>query len=82
MRTSSAVTITGLTDRIGEESYNRTLSEKRATTTSRRIQSRIIPEVLHTEGTGETFIYNNDLPEGRMYNRTVIVEIATPVEES
>lgn len=80
MRTNSAVTITGLTDRIGEEGYNRTLSEKRAAATSRDIQSRIIPEKLRTEGAGETFIYNNDLPEGRMYNRTVIVEIATPVE--
>jgi len=26
-------------------------------------------------------IYDNNLPEGRMYNRTVIVEIATPVED-
>lgn len=81
MRTSSAVSITGLTDRIGDADYNANLSVQRAEQTAQLIQTRIVPEVMHTEGAGETFIYNNDLPEGRMYNRTVIVEIATPVED-
>ncbi len=81
MRTSSAVEITGLTDRIGEEAHNRELSRRRAEETSRQIQTRIVPEVITARGAGEEEIYDNNLPEGRMYNRTVIVETATPIEE-
>ena len=81
MRTSSSVAITGLTDRIGEENYNQDLSKQRAVETAKHIRTRIVPEQLKAEGAGEEFIFNNDLPEGRMYNRTVIVEIATPVED-
>jgi outer membrane protein OmpA-like peptidoglycan-associated protein len=80
MRTNSAVRITGLTDRIGEESYNQMLSTKRADATAKRIQARIVPKALSAKGAGEELIYNNDLPEGRFYNRTVVIEIATPVE--
>lgn len=81
MRTNSAVRITGLTDRIGPEEYNKTLSLQRAQTVAQGVRSRIVPEVLSTTGAGEYLIYNNDLPEGRFYNRTVIVEIATPIAE-
>lgn len=82
MRTNSSVEITGLTDRIGEEAHNKELSRRRAEETSRQIQTRIVPEVITARGAGEEEIYDNNLPEGRMYNRTVIVETATPVEES
>jgi outer membrane protein OmpA-like peptidoglycan-associated protein len=82
VQTNSAVRITGLTDRIGESDYNLSLSKQRAESSARRIQSRIVPEAISTKGAGETLIYNNDLPEGRFYNRTVIVEIATPVEDA
>jgi outer membrane protein OmpA-like peptidoglycan-associated protein len=81
MRISSSVRITGLTDRIGSEEYNKTLSLQRAQAIGQGIRSRIVPEVLTTTGAGELLIYNNDLPEGRFYNRTVIVEIATPIAE-
>ena len=81
MRTSSAVEITGLTDRIGEEAHNEQLSRRRAEETARQIRTRIVPEVINARGAGEEEIYDNDLPEGRMYNRTVIVETATPIEE-
>lgn len=82
MRTSSSVGITGLTDRIGEENYNRELSARRAEAMSAQVRSRIVPERMAAEGAGERLIYNNDLPEGRMYNRTVVVEITTPLEEA
>lgn len=81
MRTNSAVRITGLTDRIGSEEYNKTLSLQRSQAIAQGIRARIVPEVLTTTGAGELLIYNNDLPEGRFYNRTVIVEIATPIAE-
>lgn len=81
MRTNSAVRVTGLTDRIGSEDYNKALSQQRANTVAQTIRSRIVPAVLTPMGAGEYLIYNNDLPEGRFYNRTVMVEIATPVQE-
>lgn len=81
MRTNSSVGIVGLTDRIGETEYNNSLSLRRATALSEQIRSRIVPERVRTEGAGEYLIYNNDLPEGRMYNRTVIIEITTPLEQ-
>lgn len=80
MRTSSKVHITGLTDRIGDDAHNMDLSKRRAEKTSEKIRDRITPEVTTTEGGGEKEVYNNDLPEGRMYNRTVMVEIVTPIE--
>jgi outer membrane protein OmpA-like peptidoglycan-associated protein len=76
----SSVTVTGLTDRIGEEAYNRQLAERRAASTAAQIRERIVPERMSASGAGETLIYDNDLPEGRMYNRTVVVEIATPLD--
>jgi outer membrane protein OmpA-like peptidoglycan-associated protein len=80
MRTNSSVNITGLTDRVGDEPHNLELSARRASAGADELRSRIVPEQIHEEGAGEHLIYNNDLPEGRMYNRTVIVEIATPTE--
>ncbi|MEO5928393.1 MAG: OmpA family protein [Candidatus Kapaibacterium sp.] len=80
MRTNSSVSITGLTDRVGEKEHNDALSAERANSVSGRIRSRIVPERVRAEGAGEYLIYDNDFPEGRMYNRTVIIEIATPQE--
>jgi len=82
MRTSSSVGITGLTDRVGEMEHNNTLSVRRASSVAGEIRSRIVPERMHAAGAGEHLVYDNDLPEGRMYNRTVIIEIATPVEDA
>lgn len=81
MRTTSSVRITGLTDRIGAEDYNKKLSQQRAQTVAESVRTRIVPEKLSAEGAGELLLYNNDLPEGRFYNRTVLVEIATPLGE-
>ncbi|HVZ41849.1 MAG TPA: OmpA family protein [Candidatus Kapabacteria bacterium] len=80
MRTSSSVSITGLTDRVGDAAHNETLSRERAESAAVQIRSRIVPERVRAEGAGERLIYDNDLPEGRLYNRTVIIEIATPQE--
>lgn len=80
MRTSSRVTITGLTDRIGDAKYNTGLSQRRADAVRSAIVERIVPEAMVASGAGPKAIHDNDLPEGRMYNRTVVLEVATPVE--
>ncbi|MBL0174566.1 MAG: OmpA family protein [Ignavibacteria bacterium] len=67
----SEVRITGYTDRMGEAEYNRRLSEGRARSASEALKK---PGVRF-EGAGETRMFDNDLPEGRCYNRTVEVEV-------
>lgn len=80
IRTNSALRITGLTDRIGPVEHNQTLSAKRAAAIETSIKQRVIPAVSQSSGAGPMLIYNNNLPEGRWYNRTVLIEVATPVE--
>ncbi len=79
VRTSSSVSISGMTDVIGASKNNRILSEARALAVKSDILSRIKPEKISTEGRGEVDLYDNTLPEGRFYNRRVVVEIETPI---
>ncbi len=79
MRTNSNVTIFGYTDRLGPEGHNLDLSQQRADAISESIRKRIVPESMTSKGVGETLIYDNNLPECRFYNRTVIIEIKTPI---
>jgi outer membrane protein OmpA-like peptidoglycan-associated protein len=74
---ASEVTITGHTDRIGDETLNKNLSMARAQSVSGFLGAKN-PNV---RGVGEQeLLYNNDLPEGRFYNRTVQVVVETPVK--
>lgn len=73
---SATVTITGYTDRIGEPEYNQQLSAQRAQATAQALGVR----QEQASGKGEnTTLFNNDLPEGRFYSRTVTVVVETPV---
>jgi outer membrane protein OmpA-like peptidoglycan-associated protein len=77
MRQQSEVEIRGYTDRLGEDEYNKILSGKRANQTKSLIER---PEAL-TEGLGETILlYDNDVPEGRFYSRTVEIKLKTKVK--
>jgi outer membrane protein OmpA-like peptidoglycan-associated protein len=79
---NSIVRITGGTDRLGESTYNKKLSIERAHT-ARKFLLSIQPDINITEikGKGASDLkYNNDLPEGRFYCRTVMIEIKTPVK--
>ena len=80
VRTNSAVRISGLTDRIGPKEHNTQLSLRRAKEVDKVIRQRVIPNVSTVDGRGPELIFNNDLPEGRWYNRTVLIEVATPVD--
>lgn len=75
---------TGHTDIIGDEDHNLDLSECRGRTMAALIRQGgtaprgVKPEVI---GTGENNpLYSNDLPEGRMLNRTVNVRVLSPRE--
>jgi outer membrane protein OmpA-like peptidoglycan-associated protein len=82
IRTNSTVKVLGYTDRIGSKDRNIELSRKRANAMADAIRERIVPDNILTEGKGPTPLYDNNFPEGRMYNRTVVVEIYTPVEKT
>ncbi len=71
----SKVQILGYTDRMGSTEYNQTLSAARAQATERYIGLRD----ADVRGLGRSsLLYDNSLPEGRFYSRTVTVVVTTP----
>lgn len=76
IETYSNVEITGYTDRMGDADGNLQLSAARA----QRLKDLLSPEAFQ-RGLGETkLLYDNDLPEGRFYSRTVVVDVETPIK--
>jgi outer membrane protein OmpA-like peptidoglycan-associated protein len=72
---NSTIYITGYTDEIGDGEYNMELSEKRA-----RKLKEILSSKAFERGLGKSIqLYDNKLPEGRFYNRTVKVKVETPI---
>ncbi|MFP4368254.1 MAG: OmpA family protein [Candidatus Kapaibacterium sp.] len=72
------VFIYGYTDRMGEEAINKRISRERAQAVAKRLD---IPGAV-VKGVGEAeLLYDNSLPEGRFYCRTVTITIETPVRE-
>jgi outer membrane protein OmpA-like peptidoglycan-associated protein len=78
----ASVTVTGHTDDIGSYSHNDALSEQRADAVVRDMRKNVRDGVivsLEARGAGESApFFNNDLPEGRFFNRTVEVVIENP----
>ncbi|MBI3259970.1 MAG: OmpA family protein [Ignavibacteriae bacterium] len=73
----SIVTVTGFTDRTGAADYNQKLSDRRA----KEIGKMLKVQEDKSEGKGGSeLLYDNDLPEGRFYCRTVRVTVETPIE--
>ncbi len=77
IKPNSTVKIEGFTDRIGSEQSNLELSTRRAIETAKVLG--VDPK--YAKGLGESrLLYDNSLPEGRFYCRTVNIEIVTPIE--
>ncbi|HRP02659.1 MAG TPA: OmpA family protein [Candidatus Kapabacteria bacterium] len=79
---SSAVRIIGSTDRLGEKTYNMKLSQERAEEAYKYLYT-LKPKANYFEikGIGDSNLpYNNNLPEGRFYCRTVLIEVSTPIK--
>ncbi|MFC2130773.1 OmpA family protein [Bacteroidota bacterium] len=79
---NSTTNIIGSTDRLGEPEYNRTLSINRAVSVRNYI-NKLKPSVKINEvkGLGAKYLqYDNNIPEGRYYCRTVLIEVKTPFE--
>jgi outer membrane protein OmpA-like peptidoglycan-associated protein len=83
VKPNSEVKVEGHTDVVGMFDHNKRLSENRARTTKDLINGKTkgAYKSLETRGTGEEEpLYTNELPEGRFFNRTVQVQIETPIE--
>ncbi len=83
IKENSTVAITGSTDRLGELKYNYKLSSDRANSVKNYIQT-INPNAKITDivGIGPSILpYDNNIPEGRFYCRTVLIEVKTPLKK-
>lgn len=81
---NSLIKVEGHTDVVGMFDHNKRLSENRARTVKTSVEKATSNkfQTLESRGTGEEEpLYTNELPEGRFFNRTVQVEIQTPITE-
>jgi outer membrane protein OmpA-like peptidoglycan-associated protein len=79
---NSEIKITGSTDKLGEANYNLQLSQDRANTIENYIlQYKPGANITEVKGIGESnLLFDNNLPEGRFYCRTVLIEVKTPLK--
>ena len=76
IRQGASVRIVGMTDSMGSSEYNRDLSRRRALSVAKALG---LPEST-IQAMGSTAPrFPNASPEGRAYNRTVVIEITTTV---
>mgnify|MGYP002079062403 CR=1 FL=1 len=81
IKKESEIHIIGSTDRLGDDNYNMRLSTARAENVRAFIMSKFnLANITQVKGIGSNFLkYNNELPEGRFYCRTVLIEVKTPL---
>lgn len=74
------VDVIGHTDSTGSEAYNQQLSEARASSVARYLESqKVLPQRIMTRGMGESQpVASNDTAEGRAENRRVEIHL-TPL---
>ncbi len=78
IKPNSKVIVSGFTDRIGEEEYNKDLALRRCLETKKYLGIPDSQIVLNPVGS-EYLLYDNSLPQGRSYCRTVQITIETPI---
>jgi len=83
VKSGSEADITGSTDKLGELNYNSELSQQRANVVSDYIKkSSPDLKIKSIKGLGSSILpYDNTLPEGRYYCRTVSILITSPVSK-
>jgi len=80
----SHVTISGYTDQLGTDDYDKALAEGRAENVARilRKDANIPDSNITVNGIGKTDLFPNDTPEGRFFCRTVQVLVESPTTTS
>lgn len=77
---NSIVKIFGYSDRVGTAEYNKNLAENRCKEVYKYLKSSVQAGSISYQAVGaENLLYDNNLPEGRSYSRTVQIIIETPV---
>ncbi|HRP02357.1 MAG TPA: OmpA family protein [Candidatus Kapabacteria bacterium] len=76
IKPESEIEIIGYTDRTGSPDYNKRLSQRRADATRAALGRADAKSIVVGQ---ERSLYNNDLPEGRFYCRTVEVLVKTKI---
>ncbi len=76
---NSIITIEGYTDRTGSAEYNKNLAKRRAEEVNKYIGTKNNNITLKAIGE-DKLLYNNNIPQGRNYSRTVLVKIVTPIK--
>lgn len=77
IKSNSEIEIIGYTDRTGNLEYNQELAEQRGVSA----QKSLGRDDAKVTGLGSTkLLYNNDLPEGRFYCRTVNIIVKTKTQ--
>lgn len=72
---TSRIRIAGYTDRSGSDEANKKLSKERAEQSGKSLPQKNIVEI---KGVGEeSLLYDNTIPEGRFYCRTVEIDMTT-----
>ncbi len=75
LKYNSIVKVEGYTDRVGDEDYNLELSKSRAKAVAKLLKASSV----NVEGYGKaSLLYDNSLPEGRFYCRTVRIIVESP----
>lgn len=84
IKPTSQIIVAGKTDVVGQYEHNMGLSKRRAATVEKGIKAKASSyESLSSDGTGEDdALFTNELPEGRFFNRTVQVNISTPLADA
>lgn len=85
VKSSSDIVVEGHTDVVGQYDRNKTLSRQRAQTCETGINKSSGGKYksMKSDGTGEDNpLYDNALPEGRFYNRTVQIRVQTPLKDA
>lgn len=80
IKPNSLVSISGYADRTGTAEYNRELARRRSEEVAKYFNLNPANVSVNPIGSDE-LIFDNDLPEGRSYSRTVKIEVRTPVRE-
>lgn len=79
MTSMSKVIIQGYADRTGTRQYNKSLAADRCREVRAYLGEKVSdPQVVLEPIGSDQLLFNNDIPEGRQYNRIVYIIIETP----
>jgi outer membrane protein OmpA-like peptidoglycan-associated protein len=77
VKPNSTINITGYTDRLGDATANQKLAQDRADATAKSLNVKLRATV---SAKGNSALYDDRFPEGRLYTRTVDVIVDTRID--